>query len=81
MRQILIPVFVLWSSLCGGVSLAEGGPVARIGESGEFLELEYQVNGHGLQRLAPALSGRRSPVFQRRSWDRWNAPPSILRSR
>jgi hypothetical protein len=45
MRQILIPVLVLWSSLCGGMSLADGGPVARIGESGEFLELEYQVNG------------------------------------
>jgi len=44
MRQILIPVLVLWSSLSGGMSLAEGGPVARIGESGEFLELEYQVN-------------------------------------
>ncbi|MEK7235983.1 MAG: hypothetical protein AAB242_05140 [Nitrospirota bacterium] len=44
MRQILIPVLALWSSLCGGVSLADG-PVARIGESGELLELEYQVNG------------------------------------
>jgi hypothetical protein len=28
----------------GGMSLADGGSVARIGESGEFLELEYQVN-------------------------------------
>jgi hypothetical protein len=45
MRQILIPMLVLWSSLCGGMSLADGRPVARIGESGEFLELEYQVNG------------------------------------
>ncbi len=45
MRKILFPVFVLWSSLCGGMSLAEEGSVARIGESGEFLELEYQVNG------------------------------------
>ena len=45
MRQILIPVLALWSSLCGGISLADGGSVARIGESGEFLELEYQVNG------------------------------------
>ena len=45
MRQILFPVLVLWSSLCGGMSLADGGPVARIGESGEFLELQYQVNG------------------------------------
>jgi hypothetical protein len=45
MRQILITVLALWSSLCGGMSLADGGSVARIGESGEFLELEYQVNG------------------------------------
>jgi hypothetical protein len=45
MKQILIPVLALWSSLCGGMGLAEVGSVARIGESGEFLELEYQVNG------------------------------------
>jgi hypothetical protein len=45
MRQILIPVFALWSSLCGGMSLADGGSVAHIAESGEFLELEYQANG------------------------------------
>lgn len=45
MKQILIPVLALWSSLCGGMSFADGSSVARIGESGEFLELEYQVNG------------------------------------
>ncbi len=45
MRQILIPVLALWSSLLGGMSLADGSPVARIGESGESLELEYQENG------------------------------------
>lgn len=45
MRQRLILVFVLWSSFCGGMSFADGGPVARIGASGESLELEYQVNG------------------------------------
>jgi|CXWL01.1.fsa_nt_gi hypothetical protein len=44
MRQILIPTFVLLSSLCVGVSFADD-PVPRIGESGEFLELEFQVNG------------------------------------
>lgn len=44
MRQILIPAFVLLSSLCVGVSFA-GDPVHRIEESGEFLELEFQVNG------------------------------------
>lgn len=45
MRQILIPVFVFWSSLCGGMALADVNSVPRIGESGEFLELEYQANG------------------------------------
>ncbi len=45
MRQILIPVLVLWSSVCGGVSVAVGAPVSQIVESGEFLELDFQVNG------------------------------------
>ena len=45
MRQILIPVLALWSSVCGGVSLADEGSVARVAESGEMLELEYHVNG------------------------------------
>ncbi len=45
MRQTLIPVLASWSSLCGGMSLADGGSVARIEDSGEFLEMEYQVNG------------------------------------
>lgn len=53
MRQILIPVLGLWISFCGGMSLAEGGPVARIGESGEFLELEYQVNGQVFKDSLP----------------------------
>jgi len=45
MRQILIPVLALWSSFFGGMSLADVGPVSQIVESGEFLELEYHVNG------------------------------------
>ena len=45
MRLILIPVLALWASLCGGMSLAEGGPGSRIEESGESLELKYQVDG------------------------------------
>jgi len=44
MRRILIPVLALWASLCGGMSLAEGGPGSRIEESGESLELEYRVD-------------------------------------
>lgn len=38
-------LFVLWMSLGSGIDLAEGGGVARIGESGEFLELSHQVEG------------------------------------
>jgi hypothetical protein len=45
MRQILIPSIALWSSLSGGMSLADEGAVARVAEAGELLELEYQVNG------------------------------------
>ena len=44
MRQTLILASVLLSSLCAGVSFASD-PTPRIGESGEFLELEFQVNG------------------------------------
>ena len=53
MRQILIPVLALWSGLCGGMILADGGSVARIGESGEFIELEYQVNGQASKGSLP----------------------------
>lgn len=45
MRRILIPMLALWSSLCVGMGLADGGSGSRIGESGELLELEYQANG------------------------------------
>ena len=53
MRQILILVLALWSSLCGGMSLADGGPIARVGESGEFLELEFQANGQAAKESLP----------------------------
>ena len=45
MRRILIPMLALWSSLCVGMGLADGGSGSLIGESGEFLELEFQANG------------------------------------
>jgi hypothetical protein len=45
MKQMLISVLALWSSLCGGMVLADGGVGSPITESGEFLEMEYQVNG------------------------------------
>ncbi len=53
MRQILILVLALWSSLCGGMSLADGGPIARVGGSGEFLELEFQANGQAAKESLP----------------------------
>ncbi|MCX5723131.1 MAG: carboxypeptidase-like regulatory domain-containing protein [Nitrospirae bacterium] len=53
MRQIVIPMLGLWMCLCGGVGFADEGPVARIGESGESLELEYPVNGHLLKDSLP----------------------------
>jgi len=53
MRQILISVLALWSSLLGGMNLAVGGSVSQIVESGEFLELEYQVNGQQYKGSLP----------------------------
>jgi hypothetical protein len=35
------------------MSLADGGPVARVGESGEFLELEYQANSQAAKESLP----------------------------
>lgn len=37
----------------GGVSLADGGAVARIGASGEFIELSHQVEGRLTVDLLP----------------------------
>lgn len=45
MRQLTIPILALWSSFNGGISFAEEGSVFRAVESGEFLEMEYQVDG------------------------------------
>ena len=53
MRRILISVFALWGVIFAGIELAEGGPAARIGESGEFLELNYQANGQTVTNLLP----------------------------
>lgn len=45
METRVILASAMWMGLYGGLALAEGNPVARIGESGKFLELEQQVNG------------------------------------
>ena len=76
MRQILIPVLALWSSLCGGMSLAEGGPVARIGESGEFLELEYQVTVRCSKTRSRSI-GQMVFVISAPGLGSMNVPPSI----
>ncbi|MEY4528249.1 MAG: hypothetical protein RL768_1968 [Nitrospirota bacterium] len=39
--------------LSGGMGLAEGGVVARIGDSGEFVELSHQVEGRSTVELLP----------------------------
>jgi hypothetical protein len=53
MRKTIIPVLVFWSCLCGGTSLADGDSVARIEESPQFIELEYQVHGQASKGSLP----------------------------
>ncbi|MDE3041174.1 MAG: carboxypeptidase regulatory-like domain-containing protein [Nitrospirota bacterium] len=53
MRRALIPMLALWSSLCAGMGLADGGSGSRFGESGEFLEVEYQANGQRVKGSFP----------------------------
>jgi hypothetical protein len=45
MNRGIVGVFALWVSVGGGVSLAASGPVARIGDSGDSVELSQQVDG------------------------------------
>lgn len=45
MNRGIVGVFVLWASVGGGVSLADSGVVARIGGSGDSIELSQQVDG------------------------------------
>ena len=49
---------ILWASIFGvcvngGLSLAEGGSIARISESGEFIEISQQVDGKTVQHSIP----------------------------
>jgi hypothetical protein len=46
-------VLAMWLGLYGGVALAEGNPVARIGQSGEFIEFEQQINGQVFKNSLP----------------------------
>jgi hypothetical protein len=45
MKLSVVRAFVLSLSVIGSVGLAEGGPIARIGASGEELEFTHQVDG------------------------------------
>jgi hypothetical protein len=46
-------VLAMWLGLYSGGALAEGNPVARIGQSGEFVEFEQEVNGQVLKNVIP----------------------------
>lgn len=48
-------LWMVWLSVIfsGGVSLADGGVVARIGASGEFVELSHQVEGRTTVEMLP----------------------------
>lgn len=45
MNRGVVGAFALWVCVGGGVSLAESGAVARIGATGEVVELSHQVDG------------------------------------
>jgi len=46
-------VLAMWLGLYGVVALAEGNPVARIGQSGEFVEFEQEINGQVFKNSLP----------------------------
>jgi hypothetical protein len=48
-------LWMVWLSVVfsGGVSLADGGAVARVGASGEFVELSHQVEGRTAVEMLP----------------------------
>jgi hypothetical protein len=53
MNRVIVGVFVLWASVGGGVSLADSGVVARIGGSGDSIELSQQVDGRTVVDTLP----------------------------
>lgn len=53
MKRSLLWMVGLSVVFSGGVSLADGGTVARIGASGEFVELSHQVEGRPTVELLP----------------------------
>ncbi len=53
MKRGIVWIVALWVFTSGGLSLADGGAVARIGSSGEFLELSHQADGRTVVDLLP----------------------------
>lgn len=53
MRRGIVWAFALWVCVGGGVSLAESGAVARIGATGEVVELSHQVDGRTVVDALP----------------------------
>ena len=53
MKRSGLWIVALWVLTSGGASLAAGGSVARIGSSGEFLELSHQADGRTVVDLLP----------------------------
>ena len=53
MNRVIIGVFALLVSVGGGVSLADSGAVARIGGSGDSVELSHQVDGRTVVDTLP----------------------------
>lgn len=53
MKLSIVRAFVLSLSVIGSVGLAESGPIAQIGASGEVLELSHQVDGRTVVETLP----------------------------
>ncbi|MBI3355503.1 MAG: carboxypeptidase regulatory-like domain-containing protein [Nitrospirae bacterium] len=53
MKRGVVWAFALWVCVGGGISMADSGAVARIGVSGEVLELSHQVDGRTVVDTLP----------------------------
>jgi hypothetical protein len=65
MNRGIVGVFALWVCLGEGISLAAGGAVARIGDSGDSVELSQQIDGRTVVDSLPLLSCGVRSLFQR----------------
>jgi hypothetical protein len=53
MSKRIVLALALWFCVGEGLTRAEGGSIARIGESGEYLELEHQSSGQVVKDYLP----------------------------